>query len=178
MKQTHKKLKTVLRLVLVALAAAVIGVNIYALNASLISGDSVPMPFGVGAAVLCARLPVIILTCIMLGGEIFTLPVQLAPDFLSCPYPMTVLGAELLRMSVYFLCGLALVYAMLAASALFRGYAPPFVCGAAIVLASYLASSIHYYNPGTVPQYLNLVTLMGCKKLFTSLVGVKMPIFF
>ena len=52
MKQTHKKLKTVLRLVLVALAAAVIGVNIYALNASLISGDSVPMPFGVGAAVI------------------------------------------------------------------------------------------------------------------------------
>lgn len=135
------------------------------------------VPFGVGAAVLCARLPVILLTYIMLGGEVFSLPVQLAPDFLSCPYPITVLGAELLRMSVYFLCGLALVYAMLAASALFRGYAPPFICGAAIVLASYLTSSIHYYNPGTVPQYLNLVTLMGCKKLFTSLVGVKIPIF-
>ena len=135
------------------------------------------VPFGVGAAVLCARLPVIILTYIMLGGEVFTLPVQLAEDFLSCPYPITVLGAELVRMGVYFLCGLVLVYAMLAASALFRGYAPPFICGAAIVLASYLASSLHYYNPGTIPQYLNFITLMGCKKLFTSLVGVKMPIF-
>ncbi len=52
MKRPDKKLKTVLRLVLIALVAAVIGVNIYALNATLISGDSVPMPFGVGAAVV------------------------------------------------------------------------------------------------------------------------------
>lgn len=52
MKKNSKMLKTVLRLVLVALVAAVIGVNIYSLNVSLISGDSVPMPFGVGAAVI------------------------------------------------------------------------------------------------------------------------------
>jgi len=137
----------------------------------------VAVPFGVGAAVLCARLPVIILTCIMIGGDVYSLPVQFASDFLNCPYPITVFGAELLRMGMYFLCGLVLVYAMLAASALLRGYAPPFVCGAAIVLGSYLASSLHYLNPGTIPQYLNFVTLMSCQKLFTSLAGVKMPLF-
>jgi signal peptidase len=50
MKKSNKKLKAAIRLVLTALAAAVIGVNVYALNASMLTGDSVPMPFGVGAA--------------------------------------------------------------------------------------------------------------------------------
>ncbi len=135
------------------------------------------VPFAVAAAVLCARLPIIILTVIMIGADVYSMPVQFATDYLNCPYPITVFGAELIRMGMYFLCGLVMVYSMLAVSALIRGYAPPFVFGAAMVLGSYFASSLHYLNPGTIPQYLNFVTLMGCEKLFTSLAGVKIPIF-
>jgi len=46
------KPKTVLRTLLLVLIALVIGVNLYAINASRIAGNAVPMPFGVGAAVV------------------------------------------------------------------------------------------------------------------------------
>lgn len=53
MKETHKKqLKTVIRIALLVLVALIIGVNVYTINASRIAGDTVPMPFGVGAAVV------------------------------------------------------------------------------------------------------------------------------
>ena len=34
------------------IAAAIVGINVYSINASRLAGDSVPMPFGVGAAVV------------------------------------------------------------------------------------------------------------------------------
>jgi len=46
------KPKTVLRTLLLVLIALVIGVNLYAINASRIAGNAVPMPCGVGAAVV------------------------------------------------------------------------------------------------------------------------------
>lgn len=52
MRKINTKLKTVLRLVLTALAAAVIGVNLYTINAAKLAGNIVPMPFGVGMAVV------------------------------------------------------------------------------------------------------------------------------
>jgi len=47
-----KKLLSLLRLPLLCIVAAVIGMNVYSWNASRLSGNSVPMPFGVGAAVV------------------------------------------------------------------------------------------------------------------------------
>lgn len=52
MKTFKIKPKTVLRTLLLVLIALVIGVNLYAINASRIAGNAVPMPFGVGAAVV------------------------------------------------------------------------------------------------------------------------------
>ena len=45
-------IKTVIRIALLVLAALIIGLNIYSINASRLAGNSVPMPFGVGAAVV------------------------------------------------------------------------------------------------------------------------------
>ena len=45
-------LKTVLRITLLVLAALVVGINVYLLNASRLAGDAVPMPFGIGLAVV------------------------------------------------------------------------------------------------------------------------------
>ena len=45
-------LKTVLRITLLVLAALVVGINVYLLNASRLAGDAVPMPFGIGSAVV------------------------------------------------------------------------------------------------------------------------------
>lgn len=44
--------KTIIRISLLTLAALLIGLNVYSINASRLAGDSVPMPFGVGAAVV------------------------------------------------------------------------------------------------------------------------------
>ena len=53
MKEIHKKkIKSVIRIALLVLVALIIGVNIYTINASRLAGDTVPMPFGVGAAVV------------------------------------------------------------------------------------------------------------------------------
>ena len=46
------KIKTVVRIFLLTLAALIIGLNVYTINASRLAGDAVPMPFGVGAAVV------------------------------------------------------------------------------------------------------------------------------
>jgi len=135
------------------------------------------IPIAVITAVLCARLPVIIISAARIGADVFAQPIQFTADFISCPYRISVIGAEFLRIGIYFICGCFLIYAMLLASTLLRGYAPPFVCGAAFVLISYLARSINYLNPGTVPQYLNLITLMQCQRMFTSFSGINLPIF-
>lgn len=55
MKQISRKkkpIKAIIRITLLVLSALVVGVNVYAINASRIVGNAVPMPFGVGAAVV------------------------------------------------------------------------------------------------------------------------------
>ena len=47
-----KKVKTFIRISLLVLVALIIGVNVYTINATRLAGDSVPMPFGIGAAVV------------------------------------------------------------------------------------------------------------------------------
>ena len=47
-----RTVKTVIRITLLVLVAVIVGVNVYSINASRLTGDSVPMPFGVGAAVV------------------------------------------------------------------------------------------------------------------------------
>lgn len=51
-KKKQKPIKTVIRILLLILVAVIIGINIYTINASRIAGNAVPMPFGVGAAVV------------------------------------------------------------------------------------------------------------------------------
>ena len=50
--RNKKVLKIALRIALLVLAALVVGVNMYFLNASRLAGDAVPMPFGIGSAVV------------------------------------------------------------------------------------------------------------------------------
>lgn len=47
-----KSLKTAIRITLLVLVALVVGLNVYGINASRLAGDPVPMPFGVGSAVV------------------------------------------------------------------------------------------------------------------------------
>ena len=47
-----KRTKAIIRSLLIALVALILGVNIYSLNASRLAGNAVPMPFGVGASVV------------------------------------------------------------------------------------------------------------------------------
>ncbi len=47
-----KKLKAIIRITVLVIAALIIGVNVYSINASKLAGDAIPMPFGVGAAVV------------------------------------------------------------------------------------------------------------------------------
>lgn len=47
-----RTVKTAIRITLLVLVAVIVGVNVYSINASRLTGDSVPMPFGVGAAVV------------------------------------------------------------------------------------------------------------------------------
>ena len=55
-KETNEKskkfLKASMRTVLLVLVAIIVGINFYTINASKIAGNSVPMPFGVGSAVV------------------------------------------------------------------------------------------------------------------------------
>ena len=48
----QKKWFSYLRLPLLALLGAIVGINVYTWNASRVAGNAVPMPFGVGAAVV------------------------------------------------------------------------------------------------------------------------------
>lgn len=53
MKKTQmKKLKAIARVVLIVFVSAVLGLNIYAWNAQSLMGNALPMPMGVGAAVV------------------------------------------------------------------------------------------------------------------------------
>lgn len=55
MKKSFKNKKTliaIIRISLLTLAALIIGLNVYTINSSRLAGDAVPMPFGVGAAVV------------------------------------------------------------------------------------------------------------------------------
>ena len=47
-----KKLKAILRITIIILVAIIVGVNVYTINATRLAGNSIPMPFGVGAAVV------------------------------------------------------------------------------------------------------------------------------
>lgn len=51
-KQSSKKLKTALRYVLLTMMALIIGVNLYSCNANRLAGNPMPMPFGIGSAVV------------------------------------------------------------------------------------------------------------------------------
>lgn len=47
-----KKIKTILRITVLVLVSAVLGVNLYTWNARSLLGNALPMPFGYGAAVV------------------------------------------------------------------------------------------------------------------------------
>lgn len=47
-----KNIKSVLRIVLIVLLGAILGIRIYSLNAETLVGEKMPMPFGYGAAVV------------------------------------------------------------------------------------------------------------------------------
>lgn len=47
-----KHVKTIVRTALLSVAALIVGLNVYTMNASRLAGDLVPMPFGVGATVV------------------------------------------------------------------------------------------------------------------------------
>ena len=47
-----KQTKTIIRTVLLVFVALIVGINIYAFNASRVAGDAIPMPFGVGLTVV------------------------------------------------------------------------------------------------------------------------------
>ncbi len=52
MKNNKKSLKTALRLILLVVCGAVLGVNVYLANANSLVGNQMPMPFGYGASVV------------------------------------------------------------------------------------------------------------------------------
>lgn len=47
-----KKKKAVLRYVLLSVVALIIGINLYSCNATKLAGNAMPMPFGIGGAVV------------------------------------------------------------------------------------------------------------------------------
>lgn len=47
-----KKVKVTVRIALLVTVAAIIGINVYSINATRLAGDSVPMPFGFGLSVV------------------------------------------------------------------------------------------------------------------------------
>ena len=52
MKKSKKILKTVFRILLLALCGGILGFNIYSANAKSLNGNALPMPFGIGASVV------------------------------------------------------------------------------------------------------------------------------
>jgi signal peptidase len=51
-KALKKQTKTIIRTVLLVFVALIVGINVYAINASRVAGDAIPMPFGVGLTVV------------------------------------------------------------------------------------------------------------------------------
>lgn len=49
---TKKRVKRIVQIAVVVLVAAIIGANVYYINASRLAGESMPMPLGVGMAVV------------------------------------------------------------------------------------------------------------------------------
>lgn len=47
-----KRIRAAVRVALLVIAAIIVGLNVYGINASRLAGNTVPMPFGVGAAVV------------------------------------------------------------------------------------------------------------------------------
>ncbi len=47
-----KRIRAAVRVTLLVIAALTVGLNVYGINASRLAGNTVPMPFGVGAAVV------------------------------------------------------------------------------------------------------------------------------
>ena len=53
MKNTKKfKIKSIVRLVLIAICGGILGLNLYSANANKLVGNQLPMPFGYGWAVV------------------------------------------------------------------------------------------------------------------------------
>lgn len=52
MKNNKNRIKSVLRLILLVVCGAVLGVNVYLANANSLVGNRMPMPFGYGASVV------------------------------------------------------------------------------------------------------------------------------
>lgn len=52
MKKNKQLIKSIIRITLLVIVAVIIGVNVYMISASRLVGNTVPMPFGVGAAVV------------------------------------------------------------------------------------------------------------------------------
>ena len=50
--KTKKSIKAAVRIALLVLAALIVGINLYEINASRLAGNALPMPFGVGSAVV------------------------------------------------------------------------------------------------------------------------------
>ena len=48
----NKKIKSIIRIVILVVVAALIGLSIYSINASRLSGDALPMPLGFGLSVV------------------------------------------------------------------------------------------------------------------------------
>ncbi|MBQ9978602.1 MAG: signal peptidase I [Clostridia bacterium] len=48
----NKKVKTIIRIVILTLIAALVGVSIYSINAARLNGNSLPMPLGFGLTVV------------------------------------------------------------------------------------------------------------------------------
>ncbi len=48
----NNKIKTVVRIMLLVVMAAVVGVGVYSINAERLTGNALPMPFGFGSAVV------------------------------------------------------------------------------------------------------------------------------
>lgn len=50
--RSRKTIKNIIRITVLVIAASIIGLYIYSMNADKLAGNTVPMPFGVGAAVV------------------------------------------------------------------------------------------------------------------------------
>ena len=70
-----KKIKTILRITVLVLVSAVLGVNLYTWNARSLLGNALPMPFGYGAAVVLtgSMEPTIMTDDLIIAGLVLVL---------------------------------------------------------------------------------------------------------